>query len=224
MSSGQYEVPDRAVKEGDTVVLDAKATDADGNTPQGTVLTDRELTIGSGAFIPGWEDACIGKTFGKEFTFDLKFPDDYSSEDLAGKTVTWTVTVKGLAKQTDASALTDDMVKQLSTTSSTVKEYRAEVKKRLKDNLESSNRQILETEVWEALMDQVEVKEYPKDRLEKKINEGITSYRDLAEQYGMSYEDFLSESGMTEQDLRKEIKKSAKEELKKDLATELLLD
>lgn len=224
LSAGQTEVPDRAIKEGDTVVLDAKATDKDGNVPKGTVLNDYELRIGSGKFIPGWEDACIGKKFGKEFTFDLKFPDDYSTEELAGQTVTWTVTVKGLIAGKTAAGLTDDMVKQLSTKSSTVKEYKAEVKKRLKDNLESSNRQILETEVWEALMEQAEVKEYPKDRLEKKINEGIMSYRNLAEQYGMSYEDFLSESGLTEKDLRKEIKKSAKEELKKDLAAELLMD
>lgn len=223
MSENKTEVPDRPIKKGDTIVVDCSAKDKDGKVLDGTQLQDYELEIGSGSFIAGWEDACIGKPYGKEFTFDLKFPAEYR-DDLAGKNATWTVTAKGMVAGKKEAKLTDDTVKKLSDTAKTVDEYKAEVKKTLQENQESSNRQLLESEVWEALMKQTKVKEYPKERLDKEVDKALKSYQELAAQYQMSYEDFLAQSGMTEKELEKQVKSQAKEDLKRDLATELLLD
>lgn len=222
-SESKTEVPDRPIKKGDTIILDCSAKGEDGKVLAGTELHDHELEIGSGAFIAGWEDACIGKPYGKEFTFDLKFPDEYQ-EDLAGKNATWTVTAKGMVTGKKDAKLTDDMVKKLSDTAKTVDEYKAEVKKSLQENQDITNRQILESEVWDALLKQTKVKEYPADRLDEEVDKAIKSYKEMAEQYQMSYEDFLAQSGMDEKELVKQVKSQVKEQLKRELAAELLLD
>ena len=150
-------VPKRKIKKGDTIMLNCKATGEDGKVIEGTELKDYQLTIGSGAFFEGWEDSCIGKPFGKEFKFDLKFPDDYGTEEIMGKNATWTVTAE-LVEKSDAAKLTDKTVGKLSEKSKTVEEYRKEVKDLLTEQKEKTNQNTLQTEIWEAVMDQTEVK------------------------------------------------------------------
>ena len=223
LGENKTEVPDRPIKKGDKIVLDCSAKDKDGKVISGTELKDYELEIGSNAFIPGWEDACIGQPYGKEFTFDLKFPEGYGSEEISGKNATWTVTAKGRITGRKKAKLTDKTVQKISETSTTVKEYREEVKKNLTEEREHSNRSILEQEVWDALLKKTKVKEYPKDRLEEVRDEYTDRYKEMAKQYNMSYEEFLAQGGMTEKTLKEEIDKQVKEDLKREVATELLL-
>lgn len=216
-------VPKRKIKKGDTIMLNCKATGEDGKVIEGTELKDYQLTIGSGAFFEGWEDSCIGKPFGKEFKFDLKFPDDYGTEEIMGKNATWTVTAE-LVEKSDAAKLTDKTVGKLSEKSKTVEEYRKEVKDLLTEQKEKTNQNTLQTEIWEAVIDQTEVKKYPDGEVEKKVKEYKASYEQMAQQYGMSYEDFLKQAQTTDEEVTKQIEEEAKKTLKRDMITELLLE
>ncbi len=224
LGTNKTEVPDRPIKKGDKIILDCSAEDEEGKVLSGTELKDYELEIGSGSFIPGWEDACIGQPYGKRFTFSLKFPEGYGSEEISGKNAMWTVTAKKRITGRKKAKLTDETVKKISDSSKTVEEYREEVKKNVAEELKHSNRSILEQEVWTALLKNTEVKEYPEDRLKKEINSYIGNYKEMAEQYNMSYAEFLKQNGLTEKSLKKEVTAQAQENLKRDLVTELLVD
>ena len=217
-------VPKRKIKKGDLILLDCSAKDSKGKVVEGTELNDYQLEIGSGAFIPGWEDACIGKPFGKNFTFKLKFPDDYGTEKIAGKTVTWTVKAKGLVKQQKAAKLTDKMVKTLSEKSKTVEEYKKEVKDLLTDQKEKAAQDTLQTEIWDAVMEQTEVKKYPEDELNDIIGQYKESYENMAAQYNMTYEQLLQQMGTDDETITQQIKEQAQEQLKRQMITELLMD
>ena len=217
-------VPKRKIKKGDLILLDCSAKDSKGKVVEGTELNDYQLEIGSGAFIPGWEDACIGKPFGKNFTFKLKFPDDYGTEKIAGKTVTWTVKAKGLVKQQKAAKLTDKMVKTLSEKSKTVEEYKKEVKDLLTEQKEKAAQDTLQTEIWDAVMEQTEVKKYPEDELNDIIGQYKESYENMAAQYNMTYEQLLQQMGTDDETITQQIKEQAQEQLKRQMITELLMD
>ena len=228
LTTSKTEVPDRAIEKGDTILLDCSAADADGNVLSGTTLTDYELEIGSGSFIPGWEDACIGKPYGEEFTFDLQFPEGYGSEEISGKNATWTVTAKARVTGEEKAELNDENAKKLAEYDdlkvSSVDEYKKAVKEMLAERHESSAHDTLEMEVWEAVMKETEVKKYPDGAVDKKIDSYLQTYKDMADSYGMTYEEFLSQNGMDEESVKKELKDAAEEAVKKELITELLLD
>lgn len=228
LTTSKTEVPDRPIEKGDTILLDCQAADADGKVLDGTVLTDYELEIGSNSFIEGWEDACIGKPFGQEFTFDLQFPEGYGSEEISGKNATWTVTAKALVTGEEKAELTDENAKKLAAYDdlkvSTVDDYKKAVKDMLSQQYETNSHDTLEMEVWEAVMKETEVKKYPDGAVDKKVDSYLQTYKDMAEAYGMTFEDFLSQNGMDEEQVNKELTSAAEEAVKKELITELLLD
>ena len=228
LTTSKTEVPDRPIEKGDTILLDCQAADADGNVLDGTVLTDYELEIGSNSFIEGWEDACIGKPFGQEFTFDLQFPEGYGSEEISGKNATWTVTAKALVTGEEKAELTDENAKKLAAYDdldvSTVDDYKKAVKEMLSEQYETNTHDTLEMEVWDAVMKETEVKKYPDGAVDKKVDSYLQTYKDMAEAYGMTFEDFLSQNGMDEEQVNKELTSAAEEAVKKELITELLLD
>ena len=227
-STPKTKVPNRAIKKGDTILLDCSAKDKDGKTLSGTVLTDYELEIGSGSFIPGWEDACIGKPYGEEFTFDLKFPEGYGSEEISGKMATWTVTAKGMVVGEEKAELDDETAVKLAKNDnldvSNVKEYKKAVKDMLTEQSEKSVHDTLYSEVWEAVMDETEVKEYPDGAVDEKVDTYIKTYTDMAKNYGMTYEEFLEQNGMTDKEVKKEMKAAAEDTIKRQLITDLLID
>ncbi len=228
LTTSKTEVPDRPIQAGDTILLDCSAADAEGNVYNGTVLTDYELEIGSGSFIEGWEDACIGQPFGQEFTFNLKFPEGYGSEEISGKDAVWTVTAKGLVTGEEKAELNDDNAKTLAEYDNLdvkdVDSYKKAVKKMLKEQSEQSNHDILYSEVWEAVMNETEVVKYPDGAVDEKVEKYFKTYQDMAESYGMTYEEFLKQNGMDEKSVKKELKSSAEDVVKRELITELLLD
>ena len=139
------EVTDRAVEEGDTATIDFTGK-IDGTEFEGGSSTDYPLVIGSGSFIEGFEDSIIGHNIGDTFDWNGKFPDDYSNADYAGKDVTFTITVKGISVE-KVPELTDDFVKSVSDKSTTVDEYKKEVKKQLEDEAQATYEDTLRQEV-----------------------------------------------------------------------------
>lgn len=214
------EITDRAVKDGDITNIDFVGK-IDGKKFDGGSAEAYDLTIGSDSFIDGFEDSIIGHKVGDKFDWEGKFPDDYGNTDYAGKDVTFTITVNSITEQV-VPELTDEVVKQLSENSKTVKEYKEEVKKQLEEDNESSYNDSLSSEVWEAVLNNTEIKKYPdgeKEKVEKQLRE---QYEQMAEAYGMEFADLIAQMGMDEDTFNEQAALAAEESVKSQMVVDAI--
>lgn len=192
-SATNEEITDRDdVEEGDIANIDYTGK-MDGEEFDGGSATGYDLTIGSGSFIDGFEDGIIGHKVGEEFDLNLTFPEDYSSEDLAGKDVVFTVKVNSISQKVTPE-LTDEWVASQSIDNvSTVEEYRDYVY----DSLMSQAQSTYDSDVQSKVADYVvENSTYPQDPPQEMIDRLVESmktyYTNYATQYGMELDDFLT--------------------------------
>jgi len=216
-------ITDRAVENGDIITLDYEGK-INGEAFDGGSATDASLGIGSGQFIEGFEDSAIGHNIGDTYDWNGKFPEQYQSEELAGKDVVFTITIKGITKET-LPELDDKLVKKISETSKTVAEYKKEVKKSLKKQAREAQKNELMASVMKAVLDNTEVKQYNKDELDKKCKETIDQYKQMAKEYDMSYEDLATQSGAkSTEDMEKQIEDSVKGQMKQSMVAEAIIE
>lgn len=221
----QEEITDRAVESGDTVNIDFVGK-MDGEAFDGGSSEGYNLQIGSGAFIPGFEDSIIGHMPGDTFDWNGQFPEEYSNNpDLAGKDTTFTITVNYICGETTYPELTDEMVQTLSEDSKTVDEYKEEVKKMLEENGTTDFDTQLQEAAWEAVLEKAEVKKYPDDEVEKFTETLIEQYKATAESYEMEYEDFLAQYyGLSVEDFEQQAEDAAKETVKQRMVAEVIAE
>ena len=196
------EVTDRVAQLGDIATIDFEGK-KDGVAFEGGAGTDYELELGSGQFIDGFEDGVVGHKIGETFDLDLTFPEDYGSQDLAGQAVVFTVTLKGL-QQKNVPELTVDILEQLGTKATTIEEYKAQIR----SDLEVSNKETAEStllaSVWEALVEQCEVKKFPEGMLDDYVKNLKEQYSYYAQMYGMEIEEFFKQIfGMSAEEVAK---------------------
>ena len=217
------EVTDRAVKKGDTATIDFVGK-MNGKAFDGGSSTDYPLEIGSNSFIEGFEDSIIGHKIGDTFDWNGKFPENYGSSDLAGKDVTFTITVKSISKK-NTPKLTDKLVKKVSKKSKTVKEYKEEVKKSLEEDNEKTYNDTLQQAAWQKVLDNTKVKKYPEKDVKKIEDSLISQYKSVAEAYNMSYDDLIEQQmGTTVEKFEKQVTKAAKSSVKQTLVTKAIAD
>lgn len=217
------EVTDRAVESGDTATIDFVGK-IDGKEFEGGSSTDYALVIGSGTFIDGFEDSIIGHEIGDTFDWNGAFPEDYMNADYAGKDVVFTITVKSISKQ-EIPELNDEFVKSVSEKSKTVEEYKAEIKKQLEEEAETNYQDTLSQEVWDKVLENTEVKKYPKDEMEEMTSALREQYESAAEYYETDFATFLEEQmGMTEEQFDEEAKSAVEATLKERMVTEAIAD
>ena len=210
---------DRAVEKGDTVKIDFVGK-MNGEVFDGGSAEDYPLTIGSGAFIPGFEDSIIGHKIGETFDWNGKFPDNYGGEEMAGKDVVFTITVNAIVTE-----LSDEWVKAVSEKSKTVEEYKKEVTGLLEDNAQKSYEYSIETAVWEKVMENSTVKKYPEKEVDEKNKAWIGEYETAAEYYGIDYQTFIEEQmGMPLEDFEKQIETAVKDVVKEKMVVEAIAD
>lgn len=200
------------VKSGDTVnihyvgKIDGEAFEGGSCTKEDTP-DGFDLEIGSGSFIPGFEDALIGKKIGKTVDIDVTFPETYENNpDLAGKPAVFTVTINSKQGKKIIPELTDEFVKKNLTEYTSVKDYKESLKQSTSKSMALSK-----------LVDDSEVKKYPKDKLKqvkKQLNTSITYY---LTQYGSSLSAYLEQMGMTQEQYDEQVEKTAKDNVKKQL-------
>lgn len=218
------EIKDRAVKDGDVTNIDFVGK-IDGKAFDGGSAEGYDLTIGSGNFIDGFEDSIIGHKIGDTFDWDGKFPDNYGNADYAGKDVVFTITVNSISERT-VPELTDELAAKLSDKAKTVKEYKAEMKKQMEETQQQNYEAALSGEVWEKVLENTEVKEYP-DGEKEKMEEFLRKlYGAEAQQYGMELKEYIeTQGGMTEEDFNKQILEPAVEQnVKSRLATQAIAE
>ena len=215
-NSTTEEVTGRAVKKGDTATIDFVGK-MNGEAFDGGSSTDYPLEIGSNSFIDGFEDSIIGHNAGDTFDWNGKFPENYGSSDLAGKDVTFTITVKSISKK-KTPKLTDKFVKKVSKESKTVKEYKKQVRDSLVSDKKSEAEQTNQETLWNKIMDNAtQLKDFSKADIKKEVSNIKIENKEMAGYFGMSVSDFI------EQYYEMSLEDYAKENLKKQCVQDLLL-
>lgn len=228
-SAEEIDVTDRAAQNGDTVQIDYVGS-IDGVEFDGGTAEDASLELGSGAFIgadgdyAGFEEQIVGHNVGEEFDITVKFPDDYSGTEVAGKVANFHITLDRIYTIKEAE-LTDEWVCENSEESKTAEEYKEEIRAQLEVANESSWKQEMQSAVLEALMEQVEVISLPEDEVNDNYNQIDEYYRQIAEMYGVEFDEFLtSYMGMTEGQFIEQATESAETYVKQGLVLELIAE
>lgn len=216
------EVTGRAVQEGDIATIDYVGK-KDGVAFDGGTAEDYALEIGSDTFIDGFEDGIIGHSTGETFDLNLTFPENYGNTELAGQPVVFTVTIKSVMEK-NIPELTDEFVQQISETSKTAEEFREEVKKELEENQKNNQILSLKEGAWNAVLDNTEVKNYPQDMLDEVSQLIREQYENMADSYGMGFDEFLqSYMGMDENGFNEQLAEAAKNQVKQELVMDLII-
>ena len=211
-------VTDRAVQNGDMIVLDYSGA-VDGVKFEGGTAQDYSLTIGSNSFIPGFEDQLIGKEIGVESDINVTFPTEYHAADLAGKEAVFTCTVKEI-KVKEVPALDDEFAKDLGFDKLT--EYKADVKARLLKKAEENAINEENEAILTAIVDATEI-DIPDCMIEEELDRFVNNMKANMAQYGLKFDDYLKYAQTTEEDIRKERKDAATKELKIGMVIEAIV-
>ena len=180
------------------------------------------MTIGSNTYIDGFEESIIGHKKGDKFDWNGKFPDDYRSTDLAGKDVTFTITVDDVYSVPE---LNDEFVQKVTTEAKTVAEYKKAVKKSLEKQAEQNAEDTLSNNVWQAVLDNTKVKKYPSKDVNELYDMIIKQYKSAAEASDSSYEDYIkAQMNQSVDDFEKTVKKQVKQSVKQDMVIDAIAD
>ncbi len=209
-------VTDRPVQSGDTAVIDFEGF-IDGVPFEGGKGTDYSLVIGSGTFIPGFEDQLIGKNAGEETDVNVSFPEDYGKEELNGKPALFKVTVKEI-KVKELPTVDDEFAKDISEFD-TLEEY----KKDLRNKLEEAAKHKAEHENEESVMQKVAENatvEIPKAMVEKQIDVMVRDFDMRLRYQGLDLQKYLEIMGMDFEAFRGQFAARAENEVKIQLVVE----
>ena len=217
-ASRKVEVEGRSVENGDIVNLDYSGS-VDGVKFEGGTASNQELTIGSHAFIPGFEEQMVGMTVGETRDLNVPFPTDYHAKELAGKDSVFTVTVNKILKE-EMPELNDEFAKDVSKFD-TLAEYKADVEKRLQEGNDRRANAENENALIEAVTATSSV-EIPQCMIDSQIDYLVRDmeYRLMYMYQGMKLEDYLKYTGSNMEELRK----SKAEEAKRDVKIRLVLE
>ena len=192
------------VKDGDNVNI-SYVGKIDGKEFEGGSAENYTLTIGSGSFIDGFEEGLVGKKIGEKVTLDLKFPKDYSNKKVAGKDVTFDVTIN--SKQVTNTPEYDEEFIKANSDYDNKKDYEESVKKELIEKKQQTAEDTAKQTLWSEAVENAKVKKYPEDSIKTEQEAIIEQYKVMAQNYNMEWEDFLKTYMQTTD---KEFKKQAK--------------
>ena len=211
-------VEDRPVENGDITVIDFEGF-VDGVAFEGGKAENHELTIGSNTFIPGFEDQIIGMKTGEEKDINVKFPEEYFSEELKGKDATFKVKLHEIKKK-ELPKLNDDFAKDTSEFD-TLEELKKSIKEKLEE--ENKNKAKYETEdaAIKAVSDATEV-EIPSGMIETEIDNMVRDIETRLSYQGMKLDQYLEMMGKSMEDFRKEYEEQAKTSVKTRLTLEAI--
>ena len=213
------EVTDREAKLDDQANIDYQGL-LDGVPFEGGTAQGHELVLGSGAFIPGFEDQVVGMKIGEEKDLNVTFPENYHSEELAGKPVVFKVKLNSL-REKEVPALDDEFVKDVSETANTVDEYKKEIREKLEKQAEERADAAFESEIIETISDNAKI-DIPKAMVEEQIDAMLRDMELRMMYQGLRMQDFLKYSGQTMEQLRDTYRQQAEDRVKTQLTLEAI--
>ena len=213
------EVTDRAVKDGDMTVLDFEGF-VDGVAFDGGKGENYPLTIGSGAFIPGFEEQLVGAEIGKEVEVNVTFPEDYQAEELKGKAATFKCTVKEI-KEKELPELDDEFASEVSEFE-TLAEYKADVKTKLTEKKEKEAKDAKEAAVIEAIVNDSEM-EIPEAMLKTQQKQMVDEFAQRIQMQGLSIDQYFQFTGTTYDKMIEQVKPQAEKRIKSRLVLEAVV-
>ena len=213
------DVDDRAVADGDIATIDYEGFN-DGVAFDGGKAEDFDLTIGSGQFIPGFEDQIIGHAIGEEFDINVTFPEEYHADDLAGKPVVFKIKVKGI-KVKELPELDDEFAKDVSEFD-TIADLKADIEKKMTEAKQSEADRAFESKLLDLVTDSVKG-EIPECMIEKAIDDMINDMDYRLRMQGLDFKTYLKYIGMDEQSVRATYKEQAEKDVKVMLAIEKIV-
>ena len=213
------EVTDRAVQDKDEVTLDFEGF-VDGVAFEGGKGEDYPLTIGSGSFIPGFEEQLIGAEIDKEVEVNVTFPKEYHSEELAGKDATFKCTVHTI-KAKELPELDDEFASEVSECE-TMDAYRAEVKKNIKERKERTGREKKENQAVDQAIENAQM-DIPEAMIEFQVRQMADDFARRIQQQGLTVEQYFQFTGMTAEKMMEEMRPQAEKSIKTRLVLEAIV-
>lgn len=209
-------VDDRAAENGDDVVIDFEGF-KDDVAFEGGKAEDFTLSLGSGQFIPGFEDQIVGHNAGEDFDINVTFPDEYQVKELAGAPAVFKIKLKSISKKV-MPELDDDMVKD-STEFDTVDEYKADVKKKLEEANEKHADSEVEAKIFDKVIENMTA-EIPQVMFDNRVNEVISELEQRLAPQGISLDLYMQYTGQTIDTVKKAYAEQAEKQVKLRLALE----
>lgn len=219
-ASRWIEVTDRAAKLDDQVNINYAGFLGEEQFAGGTA-ENHDLILGSGAFIPGFEDQLVGAEIGSDVDVNVTFPEQYHSEELAGKAVVFHVHVNSI-REKEMPELDEDFVKEVSETANTVEEYKAEIRERLEKQAENRAETAFENEVIEKVVENAEV-DIPEAMIEEQIDNMLRDMEMRMMYQGMKLDDYFKYTGQTREQVREMYKTPAEERVKTQLVVAAIM-
>ena len=210
------EVTDRPVKDGDMTVLDFEGF-VDGVAFDGGKGENYPLTIGSGAFIPGFEEQLVGAEIGKEVEVNVTFPEDYQAEELKGKAAVFKCTIKEI-KEKELPALDDEFASEVSEFD-TLEEYKKDVKETLTIEKEKAARDAKEAAVIDAIIADSDM-DIPEAMVTTQQKQMIDEFAQRMQMQGLSMEQYFQFTGATLDKMMEQVKPQAETRIKSRLVLE----
>lgn len=213
-------VTDRAVKDGDNTVIDFEGF-VDGVAFEGGKGENYPLTIGSGSFIPGFEEQLIGAELEKEVEVKVTFPEDYHSEDLKGKEAVFKCTVHAIRAK-ELPEVDDEFASDVSEKAETLDAYRAEVKAQIKERKENEGKAKKEDQAVEQAVANAEI-DLPEPMVDLQAKQMADDFARRIMQQGLSVEQYFQFTGLSEEKMMEELKPQAEKRIRTRLVLEAIV-
>ncbi|MFR2572309.1 MAG: trigger factor [Streptococcus salivarius] len=211
-------VKEGAAENGDTVVIDFVGS-VDGVEFDGGKGENHSLELGSGQFIPGFEDQLVGAKAGDEVEVKVTFPEDYQATDLAGKAAVF-VTKVNEVKAKEVPALDDELAKDLDDEVDTLDELKAKYRKELEAAKEIAFDDAVEGAALDLAVENAEIVELPAEMVEDEVHRAMNEFMGNMQRQGISPEMYFQITGTTQEDLRKQYEADSDKRVKTNLVIE----
>ena len=218
-NSREIEVTDRAAQNGDTVTIDYEGF-CDGVAFEGGKAEKSPLKLGSGQFIPGFEDQVVGHNIGDEFDINVTFPAEYHAEDLAGKAVVFKIKLHAI-NAVELPALDDDFAKDVSEFD-TLDEYKADVKAKIQKRHDNNAENEVREQIVDKLIEKL-VADIPASMYDSEVENIIRDYDTRLRMQGMSLDMYFKYTGLDLDKMREQARPEAEKHVKLRLALEKIV-
>ncbi|MEB8086660.1 trigger factor [Staphylococcus pseudoxylosus] len=212
---------DGAIENGDTVNIDFDGY-VDGEQFEGGQAEGYDLEIGSGSFIPGFEEQLVGVKTGKEKDVNVTFPEEYHAEELAGKEATFKTKVNEI-KFKDVPELTDEIANELDAEANTVDEFKENLRKRLTEQKETDAENNQKEEAINKAANNATI-DVPEAMINTELDRMVQEFGQRMQQQGLNLETYFQISGQDESQLREQMKDDAEERVKTNLTLTAIAD